>query len=74
MMTYWKLDLQVETVSQCFGSTLKPPPKSWKSTRHSTNEMIPIELHESEGDDKLDDTNADDKHEESDNMNSDQCG
>ena len=58
-----------DEVSQCFGSTLKPPPKNCKSTRHSTNEMIP--LHGSGEDDSLDDTNVDDKHEESDNTNSD---
>ena len=63
MVTYWKLDSKV---SQHFGSTLKSPPKNWKSTRHSTNEMIPIELRESEADDKLDKTKVDDKHEESD--------
>ena len=57
-----------DKVFQHFGCTLKPPPKNWKSMRHSTNEMIPIELHESEEGDW---TIADDKHEESDNMNSD---
>ena len=52
-----------DKISQRFSSTLKPPPQNWKSTRLSTNEMKLIELHDSEEDHKLDDTNADDKHE-----------
>ena len=54
-----------------FSSTLKSLPQNWKSTTHITEEMIPIELVDSEEDDNVDDTNAEDKHEESDSNNSD---